>query len=181
MTATRAATTSTRCTTPLSSDVQWPQSWAKWQKDNSAIYKKAPFETWSNAWYNAPCLYWPAKAGTPVKVDGSKVSSALLIDETLDAATPYSGSLEVRRLYPNSSLLALPGGTSHANSLFGNACEDNTIARYLATGVLPKRLKGNNTADTRCAPLPQPVPTPSSSSSVEAPLLKTAGSALSLR
>ena len=161
------------------SDVQWPQSWAKWQHDNWAIYQKAPFETWSNAWYNAPCLNWPAKPGTPVKVDGSKVSSALLIDETLDAATPYTGSLEVRRLYPHSSLLALPGGTSHANSLFGDACEDNTIARYLANGTLPKRRAGNNTADAYCAPLPQPVP--AGSSAVQAPLQKTSGPAMGQR
>ena len=140
------------------SDVQWPTNWATWQKDNWAIYQKAPFETWSNAWYNAPCINWPAKPGAPVKIDGSKVGSALLIDETLDAATPYSGSLEVRRLYPHSVLLALPGGTSHANSLFGNACEDNTIAAYLADGTLPTRRAGSNTADAFCAPLPQPVP-----------------------
>jgi pimeloyl-ACP methyl ester carboxylesterase len=161
------------------SDVQWPQSWAKWQKDNSAIYQKAPFETWANAWYNAPCLNWQAKPGTPVKINGSKVSGALLIDETLDAATPYTGSLEVRRLFPNSSLLALPGGTSHANSLDGDACEDNTIARYLANGTLPPRRAGNNTADAFCAPLPQPVPT--TSSTAEAPLQKTTGSAIPQR
>ena len=82
----------------------------------------------------------------------------MLIDETLDAATPYEGSLEVRRLYPRASLLALPGGTSHANSLYGNACEDDTIARYLATGALPKRKAAANTADATCKPLPQPVP-----------------------
>jgi pimeloyl-ACP methyl ester carboxylesterase len=140
------------------SDVQWPQSWSRWAQDNWAIYQQAPFETWSNVWFNAPCLYWPAKFGTPVKIDGSKVASALLIDETLDAATPYEGSLEVRRLFPHSSLLALPGGTSHANSLYGNLCEDDTIARYLATGALPKRKAGNNTADATCKPLPRPVP-----------------------
>ena len=140
------------------SDVQWPQSWSRWAKDNWAIYKKAPFETWANVWFNAPCLYWPAKPSTPVKVDGSKVAPILLIDETLDAATPYQGSLEVRRLYPHASLLALPGGTSHANSLYGDMCEDNTIARYLATGALPQRKAGDNTADATCKPLPQPVP-----------------------
>jgi pimeloyl-ACP methyl ester carboxylesterase len=140
------------------SDVQWPQSWSRWAKDNWAIYKQAPFETWSNVWFNAPCLFWPANPGTPVKIDGSKVAPALLIDETLDAATPYEGSLEVRRLYPRSSLLALPGGTSHANSLYGNVCEDDTIARYLATGALPKRQPGSNTADATCKPLPQPTP-----------------------
>ena len=97
----------------------------------------------------------------------------MLIDETLDAATPYSGSLEVRRLYPHSVLLALPGGTSHANSLFGNACEDNTIAAYLADGTLPTRRAGSNTADAFCAPLPQPVPT-SGAAIQAAPLQKVA-------
>jgi pimeloyl-ACP methyl ester carboxylesterase len=139
-------------------DAHWPLSWARWAQDNWRIYQQAPFATWDNAWFNAPCLYWPATSGTPVKIDGSKVAPTLLIDETLDAPTPYGGSLEVRRRYPRASLLALPGGTSHASSLSGNACEDNTIARYLATGVLPKRKVGSSTADATCKPLAQPVP-----------------------
>jgi pimeloyl-ACP methyl ester carboxylesterase len=143
----------TQCT-----DAQWPTAWPTWRKDNWATYKVAPFETWSNAWYNAACLYWPAKAGTPVKIDGSKTKSLLLIDETLDAATPYEGSLYVRSLYPNSSLIAEPGGTTHAGTLFGNTCVDDQIAAYLATGKLPPRKPGYG-ADTYCAPLPQPVPT----------------------
>jgi hypothetical protein len=116
-----------------------------------------PFETWANAWYNAPCLYWPAKAGKPTKVDGRHVAGALLIGETLDAATPFTGSLEVRRRFPSSSLIASPGGTSHAVSLFGNACVDDQIADYLATGKLPPRKPGNG-PDAICQPLPQPVP-----------------------
>jgi pimeloyl-ACP methyl ester carboxylesterase len=138
-------------------DAPWPLSWAKWDRDNSAVYKKAPFLTWSNVWFNAPCLYWPAKASTPVHVDGSQVSSALLIDETLDAATPYPGSLEVRSLYPNAVLLAEPGGTTHADSLSGDVCVDNTIANYLALGQLPARVPGNG-PDLECAPITVPVP-----------------------
>ena len=46
-------------------DVQWPTSWSRWRRDNDRVYRKAPFETWANAWYNAPCLYWQAKAGRP--------------------------------------------------------------------------------------------------------------------
>ena len=140
------------------SDVQWPQSFAKWRRDNNFVSRIAPFETWGNAWYNAPCLFWPGKAHTPVRVDGSRVASVLMIDETLDAATPYSGSLVVRQLFPGASLIALPGGTSHAVSLFGNACEDDQIAAYLADGTLPARKPGNR-ADTTCKPLPVPDPT----------------------
>ncbi len=139
-------------------DVQWPTSWARWSRDNWRIFQRAPYVTWNNAWFNAPCLTWPGAVHTPVPVNGSKVAPILLVDETLDAATPYSGSLEVRKLFPRSRLLALPGGTSHANSLFGNACEDDQIAAYLADGTLPHRKPGNG-PDTTCAPLPVPNPT----------------------
>lgn len=140
------------------SDVQWPASWNKWRADNWTTYFRAPFETWGNAWYNAPCLFWPAKPGKAVKINGSKVAGALLIDEELDAATPFEGSLEVRKLYPKSSLIAEPGGATHADSLNGDACVDDQVADYLATGKLPARKPGNG-PDTTCAPLPDPVPT----------------------
>ncbi len=57
-------------------DVQWPQAWSTWAEDNWATYKMAPFLTWGNAWFNAPCLYWPAPAGTPVTVDGGGTARA---------------------------------------------------------------------------------------------------------
>jgi pimeloyl-ACP methyl ester carboxylesterase len=138
-------------------DVQWPTDYNKWRRDNWATFAQAPFETWGNAWFNAPCLYWPAKAHKPVKVDGRKVASALLISETLDAATPFEGSIEVRRRYPHSALIAEPGGTTHAGSLGGNACVDDQIADYLLTGKLPRRKSGDR-PDALCDPLPQPVP-----------------------
>jgi pimeloyl-ACP methyl ester carboxylesterase len=142
-------------------DVQWPTSWKRWSRDNHRINRTHPFLTWNNAWYNAPCLYWGAKAKTPVKINGTKTKSALLVDETLDAATPYSGSLEVRKLYPNSSLIAEPGGTTHADSLDGDKCVDDKIATYLATGQRPARGAGHG-ADVDCHPLPVPHPDSSS-------------------
>ena len=46
---------------------------AKWQPGQlDRVRQTAPFETWANAWFNAPCLYWPAKARKPVKVDGTQ-------------------------------------------------------------------------------------------------------------
>jgi pimeloyl-ACP methyl ester carboxylesterase len=152
----------TECT-----DVKYPTNIPATLKQNAKYNAKAPFLTWDNYWYNGPCLYWPspAHASTPFKVNGSKIASALLIDETLDAATPYEGSLYVRSLFPHSSLIALPGGTSHANSLFGDACEDDQIAAYLKNGTRPARKSGPG-PDATCAPLPQPVP--SATSAVQA-------------
>ena len=158
------------------SDVQWPTSWAVWDADNTAVNRVAPFETWANAWFNGPCLYWPAPAQRPVQVgsDGSAnaIRSGLLIDETLDAATPFPGSLEVRKLFPHSVLLAEPGGTTHADSLNGNLCVDSAIASYLETGKLPPR-KPDAKWDITCHPLPVPNPT----AQTAAPASGAAGSA----
>ncbi|KUL28457.1 alpha/beta hydrolase [Actinoplanes awajinensis] len=140
------------------SDVKWPQNWSKWQRDNWKIHSKYPFITWNNAWYNAPCIGWGAKPGTPVKISGKKAAGFLLIGETNDAATPYTGALEVRKRFPKSVLIEGVGGTTHSGSLSGIACTDDTIATYLATGALPKRVSGNR-SDKQCAPVPQPDPT----------------------
>ncbi|MFI5693132.1 alpha/beta fold hydrolase [Kribbella sp. NPDC051586] len=138
-------------------DAKWPTNWNTWRRDNWRIYAKAPFLTWNNAWFNAPCAFWPAKAGNPVKVDGRHVQSALLINETLDAATPYSGALQTRKTFPHSVLIEGVGGTTHAGSLSGVACTDDRIAAYLETGALPARLPGNR-SDVKCPPVPAPQP-----------------------
>jgi pimeloyl-ACP methyl ester carboxylesterase len=152
-------------------DAPWPASWRKWVKDNWRVHHKAPFETWGNAWYNAPCRHWAGRSGKPTAVDGRKVPPVLLISETLDAATPYSGSLEVRRRFPRAALIEGVGGTTHAGSLFGNACVDDAIADYLASGKLPRRVKANR-SDKQCKPIAQPTP----ASTEPAPAGKRAGS-----
>ncbi|MCU7731050.1 alpha/beta hydrolase [Actinoplanes sp. KI2] len=138
-------------------DVAWPTSWTKWSSDNWAAYRRAPFETWANAWYNAPCRTWPAKAGVPTTVSGDTVPPILLLSESKDAATPFSGSLEVRKRFPKASLIEGVGGTTHAGSLFGDDCVDNAVADYLISGALPARRSGDR-SDKHCPPLPQPNP-----------------------
>lgn len=138
-------------------DAQWPKDYRRWRIDNWLTHFRAPFTTWGNAWFNGPCLYWPAEAGTPVEIDGSGVDSALLISETHDAATPYAGALEVRERFPGSVLIEGVGGTTHSGSLSGVACTDSRIVAYLKTGELPARKPGNR-SDVQCDPVPQPVP-----------------------
>jgi pimeloyl-ACP methyl ester carboxylesterase len=138
-------------------DAPWPRSWSVWQRDNWRLHERAPFLTWNNAWYNAPCRHWEGDVGRPVQVDGSDVPAILLVGETLDAATPFSGSLEVRSRFPKARLIEGVGGTTHASSLSGIACTDDRIAAYLASGELPPRLSGRR-SDVKCDPLPQPDP-----------------------
>jgi pimeloyl-ACP methyl ester carboxylesterase len=141
------------------SDVQWPLAWGTWVDDTWNIQFQKPFMAWNNTWYNAPCFTWHADAGTPVDVSGSAVRAPiLLVNETRDAATPYSGALEVRRRFPSSSLIAGVGGTTHAGSLSGVPCTDDAIATYLTDGTVPTRTAGDG-YDLGCPPVPAPDPT----------------------
>ncbi len=140
-------------------DAVWP-GWKKTQADAWRIHRKHPFLTWGNTWYNAPCLNWPAPSRKAVKVSGAQVSSKiLLIAETNDAATVYSGALATRKAFPTSYLIEGVGGTTHSGSLSGIACTDDTIAHYLDTGELPARKRGNR-SDQQCDPVPAPDATP---------------------
>jgi pimeloyl-ACP methyl ester carboxylesterase len=138
-------------------DAHWQRDWNQWKRDMTASAAKYPFLAWNNAWYNAPCLYWKGRSHQPLEIRGKRTASVLIVDETLDAATPYEGSLEVRRRYPHSSLIAEPGGTTHADSLSGNHCVDHKIAAYLDTGKRPKRRSWDG-PDALCSPLPFPRP-----------------------
>jgi pimeloyl-ACP methyl ester carboxylesterase len=141
----------TQCT-----DAKWP-GYGKWRVDNDKLHATAPFLTWANVWFNAPCLTWGAKSSKPVNVDGAKAPSILLINETFDAATPYSGALEIRNRFPKSVLIEGVNGSTHSGSLNGVTCTDNLIAAYLTDGSLPARVAGN-TSDVKCDPVPQPDP-----------------------
>lgn len=144
----------TQCT-----DAPWPKAWSTWLRDSRRLHRRAPFLTWSNAWFNAPCRTWPVAGTAPVEVTGAGLDDVpiLLVSETHDAATPYAGALAVRRLFPSARLVAGVGGYSHAVSLSGVACTDNAIADVLEDGFLPARATGNR-ADKRCRPLPAPQP-----------------------
>lgn len=126
-------------------------------QDQWSTYYDAPFLTWGNAWFNGPCYHWPAQGHAHTHVSGPSLGSALLVDETKDAATPYSGSLYLRSIAPRSRLVAVVGGTNHAVTPSGSACTDNRIFRYLATGKLPAREAGGG-ADVRCPKPPAPQP-----------------------
>lgn len=139
-------------------DNPWP-GWKKTARDTRRVYRHAPFETWGNTWYNAPCLYWAARAQHRPHISGARVKSkVLMISETRDAATPFSGALRMRRLFPTASLIAGAKGTTHAGSLSGVACVDNRIAAYLADGTVPKRVSDKHRADVYCPAVPAPQP-----------------------
>ena len=107
-----------------STDTLWPRV-SPSLADSRRLARTAPFLTWLNQWFNAPCLTWPAKAHQPVTIDGSAVADALLSRPDPRRRHAVRGSSQVACAFPaRRPLLSLPGGTSHADSLSGYPCED---------------------------------------------------------
>lgn len=127
--------------------------------DTWRVHKKAPFLAWDNTWYNMPCLTWAAPSRGKVTVNGAALNALgtkiLLINETYDGATPYSGALNLRGTFKGASLIEGYKGTTHSGSLSGVPCVDNRIATYLQNGTVPARQPGRR-SDLRCPPVPAP-------------------------
>ncbi|MFE3262657.1 alpha/beta hydrolase [Streptomyces sp. NPDC059215] len=136
-------------------DVSWPRDWNQWRKDNWAAYGKAPFMVWNNAWYNAPCAFWPTSALRPVDISNTALPPTLVFQATDDAATPYQGGVTVHHQLFGSSLVVEQGGGNHGITLSGNACLDKYLAAYLTDGTVPR---GSGEADAVCEKLPDPEP-----------------------
>ncbi|WP_418959976.1 alpha/beta hydrolase [Streptomyces tritici] len=163
-------------------DTAWPRDWRVWRADNWVAHGKAPFSTWNNAWYNAPCAFWPVEPRTPVDVTNGKVPPMLLFQATDDAATPYEGGVRLHRAVAGSRLVVEEGGGNHAVTLGGNACLDAHLVRYLESGTVPRAAAGGTgAADASCAALPAPEPakkTSATSRTAPAPEPATGGAAL---
>ncbi len=141
------------------SDVNWPRSWAYWNSDTRKVYAKAPFETWGNTWFNAACAFWPVKGpAKPLHIDGSALPPILMLQGTLDGATPYAGALVARKLLPSARLVVVQGGGNHGQSLSypPNNCVNGYLNRYLADGSLPG---STGLVDATCPALPAPTDT----------------------
>jgi len=142
------------------SDVNWPRNWAKWDADTRRVYRTAPFEAWDNAWFNAACAFWPVKAPAhPMQITGRGLPGILMLQGTLDPATPYAGALQAHRLLPSSRIVVVQGGGNHGQSLSfpANTCVDGYLNRYLATGTLPPA-GAAGAVNATCPTLPPPPP-----------------------
>ncbi|MGW0883927.1 alpha/beta hydrolase [Streptomyces sp. NPDC002671] len=136
-------------------DTAWRRDWNRWRTDTWRVYAKAPFMAWNNAWYNAPCAFWPTGALKRVNIANGKLPPALLFQATDDAATPFLGGVTTHRLLARSSLVVEDGGGNHGITLSGNACLDGYLSAYLSDGKLPH---GNGEADAVCPKSPDPRP-----------------------
>ncbi|MGX2993686.1 alpha/beta hydrolase [Streptomyces sp. JNUCC 64] len=139
-------------------DSWWSRDEDDWRADNRRSHAKAPFSTWNNAWYNAPCAHWPVPPLVRPDVSTGELPPVLLLQATDDGATPFEGALSLHRELRGSRLVVEEGGGNHGVTLSGNDCLDRHLADYLATGRVPDE-RGPG-ADAVCARSPEPEPRP---------------------
>ncbi|MFJ9643374.1 alpha/beta hydrolase [Streptomyces sp. NPDC101206] len=131
-------------------DSAWPKDWNTWRGDMWRTHAQAPFMTWNNAWYNAPCAFWKTEPLRAPDVTNADLPPALLLQATQDAATPFGGALTMRDKLKGAALVVEEGGGNHGVSLSGNTCLDEKVSAYLRTG---------EAADATCPAQPEPKPT----------------------
>lgn len=134
-------------------------SWARVEADTRRFARTtAPLLSWPGTWFGAPCVFWPVRStAQPVKVGAPGLPGILMLQGTLDGATPFGGAKAARRALPTARMVVVSGGGNHGQSLTDprNDCVAGYLARYLITGALPS---GSGPVAATCAALPPPQP-----------------------
>lgn len=96
-------------------DAPWPADFEVWDRDNTRLARRAPFETWDNVWTNLPCAYWqgPRQRPLDVRTAPGELPPTLVLAAERDAATPYEGALELRRRLAGSVLVTERDAGTH--------------------------------------------------------------------
>ena len=140
------------------SDVNWPRSWSFWTSDTERVYSEAPFQAWDNAWFNAACAFWPVKGpAKPLQIKGAGLPGILMLQGTLDPATPYAGAQDAHKLLPSARMVVVEGGGNHGQSMEqpSNTCVQGYLNAYLGTGALPS---APGLVNATCPAVPAPTP-----------------------
>jgi pimeloyl-ACP methyl ester carboxylesterase len=139
-------------------DVSWPRNFSYWTSDTEMIYQSAPFYAWGNAWDNAACAFWPVRGpAKPLQINGTGLPGILMLQGTLDPATPYAGAQDAHKLLPSARMVVVAGGGNHGQSFAEppDACVQGHVNAYLATGALPQ---GAGLVNATCPAVPDPGP-----------------------
>jgi pimeloyl-ACP methyl ester carboxylesterase len=139
-------------------DVSWPRNFAYWTSDTEMVYKTAPFYAWGNAWDNAACAFWPVHGpAKPLRINGTGLPGTLMLQGTLDPATPYAGAQNAHKLLPSARMVVVEGGGNHGQSFEqpSDTCVQGYVNAYLATGALPQ---GAGLVNATCPAVPVPAP-----------------------
>jgi pimeloyl-ACP methyl ester carboxylesterase len=138
-------------------DASWPRNFAYWASDTEMVYKTASFYAWGNTWFNAACAFWPVHGpAKPLQINGTGLPGILMLQGTLDPATPYAGAQNAHKLLPSARMVVVEGGGNHGQSYPpSNSCVQGYVNAYLASGALPQ---GAGLVNATCPAVPDPGP-----------------------
>jgi pimeloyl-ACP methyl ester carboxylesterase len=139
-------------------DTSWPGSFSFWTSDTEQVYKSAPFEAWDNTWFNAACAFWPVHGPSePLQITGTGLPGILMLQGTLDPATPYAGAQDAHKLLPTARMVVVEGGGNHGQSFSQppDNCVQGYLNSYLAIGALPQ---GAGLVNATCPAVANPTP-----------------------
>lgn len=123
----------------LCNDVAWPRSTTFYQK--AVDESRARYPLTAGMPRNAMvCAAWPWRPEqAPVRItDRGPTGRIMLVQNERDVATPLSGALKLRTALGRRAVMVTVDSTGHEAYLAnGNACGDDTVSRFLATGRRP--------------------------------------------
>ncbi len=93
----------------------------------------------------------------PLQIHGAGLPGILMLQGSLDAATPYQGAQDAHRLLPSARMVVVEGGGTHGQAFADplNACVQRYLNAYLATGALPE---SPGLVNASCPAGPDPAP-----------------------
>ena len=105
----------------------------------------------------------PAK---PLQIKGAGLPGILMLQGTLDPATPYAGAQNAHKLLPSARMVVVEGGGNHGQSMEqpSDTCVQGYLNSYLATGALPS---APGPVNATCPPSPPRRPKASGSQRVK--------------
>ncbi|HEU4360310.1 MAG TPA: alpha/beta hydrolase [Mycobacterium sp.] len=126
-------------------DAPRPSDPASWADADRRIRQAAPFLSYGTFTGNAPrdlCVMWPVPAtSAPHTTAPAAPGKAVVVSTTHDPATPYQAGVALARQL-QAPLISYEG-TQHTVVFEADRCVDDTVQRYLITGVAPP-------VDARC-------------------------------
>jgi pimeloyl-ACP methyl ester carboxylesterase len=130
-----AATHAVACSDTLS-----PHGLRAWAQAGARLDRRAPYFGRAWTWTWAGCSSWrlPAPGRYLGPYDRATSSPVLVVGNTYDPATPYSGAQAVARRLPGARLLTIKG-YGHTSLAAPSACAQAAFDAYLISGSLPAR------------------------------------------
>ncbi|MGJ5748757.1 alpha/beta hydrolase family protein [Streptomyces puniciscabiei] len=121
-------------------DAAWPRSAAWYEK--GVPESRAKFPLTAGMPRNAVvCAVWPYTPQEPaVRITDRGPSTVLMVQNRRDAASPLTGALKLREALGRRAVMVTVNSTGHEAYLAnGNACGDQVVSDFLATGKRPTR------------------------------------------